>query len=105
MFIVYIFSLFLFFNFLWEVIRTLAARSAAKVHVATAPVAVATKKNNRKVVRLSQVKPELKDYELLQARDRLCAKNGIRGFDVLKFEAVQLQTNEGWITTLQRIKK
>lgn len=58
-----------------------------------------------KIVKLSQAKPELKDYELLQARDRLCAKNGIRGFDVLKFEAVQLKTDAGWVTTLQRIKK
>ena len=76
----------------------------AVAKLATAPVAVAAK-NNRKVVTLSQVKPELSRDQLLLARDRLCAKNGIRGFDVLKFEAVQLQTNEGWITTLQRIKK
>lgn len=101
MFIVYIFSLFLFFNFLWEVIRTLAARSDAKVHVASAPVAVAAK-NDRKVVTLSQAKPELKDYELLQARDRLCKKNHIRGFDVLNYEAVLVKTASGWVTTLQR---
>lgn len=100
MFIIYVFFTFLIFNFLWEVIRTLAVRSAAKVNVATAPVAVA--KNDRKVVSLSQAKPELKDYELLQARDRLCAKNGIRGFDVLKFEAVLVKTASGWVTTLQR---
>lgn len=101
MFIVYIFSLFLFFNFLWEVIRTLAARSDAKVHVASAPVAVAAK-NDRKVVTLSQAKPELKDYELLQARDRLCKKKHIRGFDVLNYEAVLVKTASGWVITLQR---
>ena len=100
MFIIYIFVFFLFMNFLWEVIRTLAVRSAAKVHVATAPVAVA--KNDRKVVTLSQAKPELKDYELLQARDRLCAKNGIRGIDVVNYEAVLVKTASGWVTTLQR---
>ena len=100
MFIIYIFFTFLFFNFLWEVIRTLAVRSAAKVHVATAPVAVT--KNGRKVVTLSQAKPELKDYELLQARDRLCAKNGIRGFDAVNYEAVLVKTASGWVTTLQR---
>lgn len=103
MFIIYVFFTFLIFNFLWEVIRTLAVRSAAKVNVATAPVAVA--KNDRKVVTLSQAKPELSRDQLLLARDRLCAKNGIRGFDVLKFEAVQLKTDAGWVTTLQRIKK
>lgn len=57
-----------------------------------------------KVYKLSQVKPELSRDQLLLARDRLCAKNGIRGFDVLKFEAVQLKTDAGWVTTLQRIK-
>ncbi|PWM81129.1 MAG: hypothetical protein DBY31_06695 [Succinivibrio sp.] len=76
----------------------------AVAKLATAPVAVAAK-NNRKVVTLSQVKPELSRDQLLLARDRLCAKNGIRGFDVLKFEAVQLKTDAGWVTTLQRIKK
>lgn len=89
-------------NFLWEVLRTLTARSAVKAPVATAPVAIATKKNDRKVVSLSQAKPELKDYELLQARDRLCAKRGIRGFDVVNYEAVLVKTASGWVTTLQR---
>lgn len=55
-----------------------------------------------KVYKLTQVKPEMKDYELLQARDRLCAKNGIRGFEVLKYEAVLTKTASGWITTIQR---
>ena len=96
MFIIYVFFAFLFLNFLWEVLRTLAARSAVK-----APVAVATK-NNRKVVTLSQVKPELSRDQLLLARDRLCAKNGIRGFDVLRYEAVLVKTASGWVTTLQR---
>lgn len=100
MFIIYIFVFFLFMNFLWEVIRTLAVRSAAKVHVATAPVAVA--KNDRKVVTLSQAKPELSHDQLLLARDRLCAKNHIRGFEVLKYEAVLTKTASGWVTTLQR---
>lgn len=100
MFIIYVFFTFLIFNFLWEVIRTFAALRTAKVHVATAPVAVA--KNDRKVVTLSQAKPELKDYELLQARDRLCAKNGIRGFDAVNYEAVLVKTASGWVTTLQR---
>ena len=73
----------------------------AVAKLATAPVAVATK-NDRKVVTLSQAKPELKDYELLQARDRLCKKNHIRGFDVLNYEAVLVKTASGWVTTLQR---
>lgn len=101
MFIIYVFFTFLIFNFLWEVIRTFAALRTAKVHVATAPVAVAAK-NDRKVVTLSQAKPELKDYELLQARDRLCAKNGIRGFDAVNYEAVLVKTASGWVTALQR---
>lgn len=101
MFIIYIFLFFLVMNFLWEALRTLAARSAVKAPVATAPVAVAAK-NDRKVVTLAQAKPELKDYELLQARDRLCAKNGIRGFEVLKYEAVLTKTASGWVTTIQR---
>ena len=96
MFIIYVFFAFLFLNFLWEVLRTLAARSAVK-----APVAVVAK-NDRKVVTLAQAKPELKDYELLQARDRLCKKNHIRGFDVLNYEAVLVKTASGWVTTLQR---
>lgn len=102
MFFIYVFSFFLVMNFLWEVIRTLVARSATKV-CATAPVAVATRKNdNRKVVTLAQAKPELKDYELLQARDRICQKNGIRGIDVVNYEPVLVKTSSGWITTIQR---
>ena len=101
MFIIYVFLIFLFLNFLWEVLRTLAALRAAKAAVATAPVAVATK-NDRKVVTLSQVKPELSRDQLLLARDRLCAKNHIRGFDVLNYEAVLVKTTSGWITTIQR---
>lgn len=99
MFIIYIFVFFIFMNFLWEVLRTLAARSAVK-----APVAVVAKvaKNDRKVVTLAQAKPELKDYELLQARDRICQKNGIRGIDVVNYEAVLVKTFSGWITTIQR---
>lgn len=98
MFIIYVFFAFLFLNFLWEVLRTLAARSAVK-----APVAVVAKnKNDRKVVTLAQAKPELKDYELLQARDRICKKNGIRGIDVVNYEAVLVKTSSGWITTIQR---
>lgn len=83
-------------NFLWEVLRTLAARSAVK-----APVAVVAK-NDRKVVTLAQAKPELSQDQLLLARDRLCKKNHIRGFDVLKYEAVLTKTASGWVTTLQR---
>lgn len=98
MFIIYVFFAFLFLDFLWEVLRTLAARSAVK-----APVAVVAKnKNDRKVVTLAQAKPELKDYELLQARDRICKKNGIRGIDVVNYEAVLVKTSSGWITTIQR---
>lgn len=98
MFIIYVFFAFLFLNFLWEVLRTLAARSAVK-----APVAVVAKnKNDRKVVTLAQAKPELKDYELLQARDRICKKKGIRGIDVVNYEAVLVKTSSGWITTIQR---
>lgn len=96
MFIIYVFFAFLFLNFLWEVLRTLAARSAVK-----APVAVVAK-SNRKVVTLAQAKPELKDYELLQARDRICKKNGIRGIEVVNYEAVLVKTSSGWITTIQR---
>lgn len=73
----------------------------AVAKLATAPVAVAAK-NNRKVVTLSQVKPELSRDQLLLARDRLCAKNHIRGFEVLKYEAVLTKTASGWVTTLQR---
>ena len=73
----------------------------AVAKLATAPVAVATK-NDRKVVTLSQAKPELSHDQLLLARDRLCAKNGIRGFDVLRYEAVLTKTASGWVTTLQR---
>lgn len=73
----------------------------AVAKIATAPVAVAAK-NNRKVVTLSQAKPELSHDQLLLARDRLCAKNHIRGFDVLKYEAVLVKTASGWVTTLQR---
>ena len=73
----------------------------AVAKLATAPVAVAAK-NNRKVVTLSQVKPELSRDQLLLARDRLCAKNGIRGFDVLRYEAVLTKTASGWVTTIQR---
>lgn len=73
----------------------------AVAKLATAPVAVATK-NDRKVVTLSQAKPELSQNQLLLARDRLCAKNHIRGFDVLKYEAVMVKTPSGWVTTLQR---
>lgn len=73
----------------------------AVAKLATAPVAVAAK-NNRKVVNLSQVKPELSRDQLLLARDRLCAKNHIRGFEVLKYEAVLTKTASGWVTTLQR---
>lgn len=73
----------------------------AVAKLATAPVAVATK-NDRKVVTLSQVKPEMSHDQLLLARDRLCAKNHIRGFDVLKYEAVLVKTASGWVTTLQR---
>lgn len=83
-------------NFLWEVLRTLAARSAVK-----APVAVVAK-NDRKVVTLAQAKPELSQDQLLLARDRLCKKKHIRGFDVLKYEAVLTKTASGWVTTLQR---
>lgn len=101
MFIIYIFLFFLVMNFLWEALRTLATLRAVKAPVATATVAVAAK-NNHKVVSLSQAKPELKDYELLQARDRLCAKRGIRGFDVVNYEAVLVRTTSGWVTTLQR---
>lgn len=100
MFIIYIFLFFLVMNFLWEALRTLATLRAVKAPVATAPVAVAAK--NRKVVSLSQAKPELKDYELLQARDRICQKNGIRGIDVVNYEAVLVKTSSGWITTIQR---
>lgn len=57
---------------------------------------------SKKVYKLSQAKPELKDYELLQARDRLCAKNGIRGFEAVNYEAVLVKTAFGWVTTLQR---
>lgn len=57
---------------------------------------------SKKVYKLSQAKPELSDYELLQARDRLCLKNHIRGFDVLNYEAVLVKTTSGWITTIQR---
>lgn len=73
----------------------------AVAKLATAPVAVATK-IDRKVVTLSQAKPELSQDQLLLARDRLCAKNHIRGFDVLKYEAVLVKTPSGWVTTLQR---
>ena len=73
----------------------------AVAKLATAPVAVAAK-NNRKVVTLSQAKPELSHDQLLLARDRLCAKNHIRGFEVLKYEAVLTKTASGWVTTLQR---
>ena len=73
----------------------------AVAKLATAPVAVAAK-NNRKVVTLSQAKPELSQDQLLLARDRLCKKNHIRGFDVLKYEAVLTKTASGWVTTLQR---
>lgn len=73
----------------------------AVAKIATAPVAVAAK-NNRKVVTLSQAKPELSQDQLLLARDRLCKKNHIRGFDVLKYEAVLTKTASGWVTTLQR---
>ena len=55
-----------------------------------------------KVYKLSQVKPEMSHDQLLLARDRLCAKNHIRGFDVLKYEAVLVKTASGWVTTLQR---
>lgn len=55
-----------------------------------------------KVYKLSQVKPELSRDQLLLARDRLCAKNHIRGFDVLKYEAVLVKTASGWVTTIQR---
>lgn len=57
---------------------------------------------SKKVHTLSQAKPELKDYELLQARDRICQKNGIRGIDVVNYEAVLVKTSSGWITTIQR---
>lgn len=73
----------------------------AVAKLATAPVAVATK-NDRKVVTLAQVKPEMSHDQLLLARDRLCAKNHIRGFDVLKYEAVLVKTASGWVTTLQK---
>lgn len=55
-----------------------------------------------RVYKLSQAKPELSHDQLLLARDRLCAKNHIRGFDVLKYEAVLVKTASGWVTTLQR---
>lgn len=55
-----------------------------------------------RVYKLSQVKPEMSHDQLLLARDRLCAKNHIRGFDVLKYEAVLVKTASGWVTTIQR---
>lgn len=57
---------------------------------------------SKKVHTLSQAKPELSQDQLLLARDRLCKKNHIRGFDVLKYEAVLTKTASGWVTTLQR---
>lgn len=102
MFIVYIFSLFLFFNFLWEVIRTLAARSDAKVHVASAPVAPAAK-NNRKVVYLSQSRPVMTEDYYTEARDRLCKKAGISPFDWSKYQAVQVKAPSGWFVTIRKI--
>lgn len=57
---------------------------------------------SKKVHTLSQAKPELSRDQLLLARDRLCAKNHIRGFDVLNYEAVLVKTASGWITTIQR---
>mgnify|MGYP004686443019 CR=1 FL=1 len=102
MFIIYVFFAFLLLNFLWEVLRTLSARSADKVPVAGVTSVAPVAKNDRKVVTLAQAKPELKDYELLQARDRICKKNGIRGIDVVNYEAVLVKTSSGWITTIQR---
>lgn len=57
---------------------------------------------SKKVYTLSKVRPELSHDQLLLARDRLCAKNHIRGFDVLKYEAVLTKTASGWVTTIQR---
>lgn len=69
-----------------------------EVNISSSEVASTSKK----VYKLSQAKPELSRDQLLLARDRLCAKNHIRGFDVLKYEAVLTKTASGWVTTIQR---
>lgn len=68
MFIIYIFLFFLFMNFLWEVLRTLATRSAAKVPVAEVTSVASATENKRKLVYLSQSRPVMTEDYYTEAR-------------------------------------
>lgn len=103
MFIIYIFLFFLFMNFLWEVLRTLSARSADKVPVAGVTSVAPAAKNNRKVVYLSQSRPVMTEDYYTEARDRLCKKAGISPFDWSKYQAVQVKAPSGWFVTIRKI--
>ena len=103
MFIVYIFVLFLVLNFLWEVLRTLATRSAAKVPVAKVTSVASATENKRKLVYLSQSRPVMTENYYTEARDRLCKKAGISPFDWSKYQAVQVKAPSGWFVTIRKI--
>ena len=103
MFIVYIFVLFLILNFLWEVLRTLAARSVAKVPVAGVTSVAPATENKRKLVHLSQSRPVMTEDYYTEARDRLCKKAGISPFDWSKYQAVQVKAPAGWFVTIRKI--